>query len=244
MGRVEIPPIPEEPENNGVIQYKLYFLVLAPFDVRGFCQLRISYEDVKKDDDCYGWIPALRRIRRLTGKDLTDPILGSDTCLDDFECWQQKINTKLTFKLDNSEFLVPATYSEKPLKPYLKGNCYQVKWEKRPLYILDVYPNDPDYIYSKRVIYVDKEGQTFALFGAHEYDQKGRIWRSLSQIIPSVYPDKHHFGNNIGAGTWWGSTYFDHISGHSSIYDMFPIFDDPECTPGLFSIKGLLKEAR
>ena len=59
-------------------------------------------------DQCYGYIPAIRRIRRLTGSNLIDPVLGSDYTPDDGEVWRQKFTSKWRFRaLEYRDFLVP-----------------------------------------------------------------------------------------------------------------------------------------
>ena len=60
-------------------------MISEPQDVRGFILLRHKYWDPTKPDDVFSYIPALKRIRRLTGGDVTDPLLGSDAVPDDFE---------------------------------------------------------------------------------------------------------------------------------------------------------------
>lgn len=203
MGRLEYSPIPEEPGNNGVVQYKIFFVMLEPFDVRGFLNLRISYDDPDKDDDVYAYIPALRRIRRLTGRDVTDPILGSDFVFDDFECTHQKIDSRMTFNMREKEILVPASYNKKPPEPYIKGNIFQTNWEKRNCYVSEWNINNPNYVYKKRVIYADaeKESQVFPLYGSEEYDHRGRIWRSLGDVVFCKAPETFY-----SQGIWYGCT--------------------------------------
>ncbi len=239
VGRTCIPPIPEEPGNNRVIRQKESFVILEPHDVKGFSQVRIRYEEVGRDDEAFSYIPAIRRMRRLTGADITDPILGSDEVSDDFECWRQKINSKMTFKMYGpKEFLVPAFHTRK--EKVLKGNSIQVNWQIRPLWILEVYTNDPEYAYKKRVIYIDsQEKSNFALWGAENYDQRGRLWRSNSQIIHPLDPK-----TGVAPGMWYNCLKYNHLTDHSTVLDMYPVVNDPKCTHEVFNIRHLLKEAR
>ena len=84
-GRVYVPPFHEVAGNNGKIRLKESFVILEPFDIKGFAFIRTRYEDIFSPDDVYSYIPAIRRLRRLTGSDVCDPMLGSDTIFDDFE---------------------------------------------------------------------------------------------------------------------------------------------------------------
>ncbi|MDY6863096.1 MAG: DUF1329 domain-containing protein [Thermodesulfobacteriota bacterium] len=238
VGRTDIPPIPEMPGNNGLLGRKESLIFYEPFDVKGFSQIRIRYEDIEKNDEVYAYIPAIRRLRRLTGADFTDPILGSDDIPDDFEVWRQKINTIMTFKiLGVKDFLVPGCYNKKPPEPFIKRNCFQVDWEKRPLYILEVDMNDKDYVYKKRVIYAEKEDGTFSLYGGENYDQKGRMWRSWTQIV-QAQDIKTLFR------CWWGFLITDHLTSHSTMLPMYPKLRDVVVSQEVFTIRGLLKRAK
>ena len=247
IGRTDIPPIPEIPGNNNILDSKESIIIDRPHDVKGFCLIRIRYVDIKKTDDCYSYIPALRRIRRLTGSDLTDPLLGSDCIPDDFESWRQKINPKMTFQiLGIKKFLVPRHYTTEELSPirgkrspgYIAGTCFQVEWEIRPLQVLEINLNDPDYPYQKRLIYVETEEDTAALYGGDNYDHRGRLSRTNAIYIVyfnplTLYPMMS------------GNVYRNIITGHSTMLDMYPVLG-PELNVPLevFTIRGLLKIAR
>ncbi|MDY6861905.1 MAG: DUF1329 domain-containing protein [Thermodesulfobacteriota bacterium] len=239
LGRHTVPPIPEISGNDDLIRLKESILMLEPFDVKGFTMIRISYDSIDKLDDVFSYVPAIRRLRRLTGSDVTDPMLGGDNTYDDFEVIRQKINPKMTFNISGiRNFLVPRHYTEKPPKPFVKHNCYQMEWEIRPLWILKYNINDPSYAYSKRIIYVEKEIPNADLYGGECYDQKGRFWRSCGMI--SVAKDPKTFDGNC----WYGCLFMDHMSSHSTLLDMDPIFADPKATPKAFTIRHLLKESR
>ncbi|MDY6862427.1 MAG: DUF1329 domain-containing protein [Thermodesulfobacteriota bacterium] len=242
VGRTDIEPMPSI-FGKEEIYWKESLLVTDPFDVKGFSQIRVHYEDITRADDVFSYIPALRRIRRLTGSDVTDPVLGADSCYDDFEGWHQNMNKKMTFRnLGTSEFLVPSYYKKKPPEPYQKGSLFQVNWEIRPLYKLEVNMNDPDYAYSKKIFYVEKERGTFEIAYGEGYDQKGRLWRSTYTMIVRYYDPKSYITS------YWGCIFSSHLDNHTSVMPAIPgdnfnlndVFIPEEC----FSVRGLLKLAR
>ncbi|MBW2369717.1 MAG: outer membrane lipoprotein-sorting protein, partial [Deltaproteobacteria bacterium] len=51
-------------------------------------------------------------------------------------------------------------------------------FERRPVYVVEMKQLDTNYIYSKRVITVDKE--TFILLDTLMYDQKDKLYRGMS----------------------------------------------------------------
>ncbi|MDY6862045.1 MAG: DUF1329 domain-containing protein [Thermodesulfobacteriota bacterium] len=242
VGRTDFPPIPEIPGNNGLVAWKESMLVIKPYDIKGFSMIRTHYEDIYRDDDVFSYIPAIRRIRRLTGSDVTDPMLGSDTCYDDFEGWHQKINSRMSFKmLGTKKFLTPRSYTKKPPEPYIKTNCYQVEWEIRPLCILEIQMNDPGYAYKKRILYLDKEEGSYPIAYGETYDLKGRFWRSNYTMVVRYYDPESRQKN------YWGCYYADHISGHTTPCPMQPVsLNLGEVSVGKeeFTITGLIKKAR
>lgn len=240
VGRRHVPPMPEMPGNNGLLDSKESILITSPHDVKGFIQLRVRYWDLSKDDECYCYLPALRRIRRMTGSDLTDPLLGSDAVNDDFQVWRQKINPKMTFKiLEIRDFLTARYYkgNEDPIsEDFIKGNCFQVEWEIRPLYVLEIMENDPNYIYSKRIVYIEKENKSFCLIWGDNYDQKGRLFKSDEQVS--------NYSLETGIHGARGHRWRNLLTGHSTIVDMNFSIDGSPVSADKFSIKHLLKEAR
>lgn len=254
-GRVDIPPLGELPAytENG-ITCKESNVVTEPHEVKGFIQLRIRYWDVDKPDKCYAYIPAIRRIRRLTGIDTADPILGSDAVFDDFEVWRQKLDDKMKFRvLGYRDFLLPRTYIGRENKPHYDykkhGPYFQVEWEIRPHLVLEITLNNPNHVYSKRIIYIDgvplDQGGTYLLYWGEQYDRKGRLWRANGQGAPS--------DNSKGFKNMYNWVYMNALTSHYTVMDVtpayelgeekfsktFPLDEDKE-----FTIKGLLRRAR
>ncbi len=250
-GRTDIPPLGDMPDfiKRGV-SYKEAIIIYEPNEVKGFIQLRTKYWDINKADECYAYIPAIRRIRRLTGADLTDPLLGSDVVPDDFGVWRQKIGSRMKFRvLEHRDFLVPRTYvglGDKPAYDYKKnGPCPQVEWEIRPLWVLEIMINDPDYVYSKRILYfdgvhLDQGGEYYAYWG-EQYDNKGRLWKACG-----MFPG----GNKKGFKGLFFAIYLNYQTDHYTVMDSVPAYvkDFDKTFPlkeaEAFGIKGLLSRAR
>jgi hypothetical protein len=246
IGRTFNPPMPEIKPNPERIWWKLFQYVTYPFDARGFIVTRKRYLDIKKEDDMWAYLPTLRRIRRLTGADVQDPLLGSDYCIDDYSGWTQRVNPKvMSFKfLGEREILFPSYHVEDkpfPITPeeYLKdkGGALQVPWCKIRVYILEVDMHDPTYMYSKRLLYVDRDIGDFRPIHEECFDQRGRLWRTQENMQRAyTYRESH---------CWPISIVRDHQSGH---YTMIPLYkqylDDPNLTPSYFEIRQLIKRGR
>ena len=247
-GRTDIPPLGDMNDftEKGVIMRES-LLISEPNEVKGFIHVKTRFWDINKADEVFAYIPALRRLRRLTGADLTDPLLGSDATPDDFEVMRQKFTPRMKFRvLEHRDFLVPRIYvgrENKPAYDHKKTGPYaQVEWELRPQWVLEVMINDPNYVYSKRVLYVDgvplEQGGTYLLYWGEEYDQKGRMFKANGQIAPA--------SNKEGFKNLFNWLYMNCLTDHYTFIDGYPAYheDDPLKEEEVFSIKGLLKRAR
>ena len=62
---------------------KQVMVFLSPADVSGVGYLSWEYEDEAKDDDRWLYMPALRKVRRISGSSSNDYFMGSDFTYDD-----------------------------------------------------------------------------------------------------------------------------------------------------------------
>ena len=252
-GRTDIPPLGDMPDfTDKGIAMKESVIFYEPNEIAGFILLRIKYWDINKADDSYAYIPALRRVRRLTGADDTDPLLGTDATTDDFEVFRQKFDSRMKFRiLEHRDFLVPKTYvgmENIPAYDHEKhGPCPQVEWEIRPFWVLEIMINNPDYAYSKRVLYVDAvpldQGGNYLLYWGESYDQRGRLWKAGG--MGATIANKERFK------TMLNGMYMNYQTDHYTAMDISPGYVSkdfgkifPLKEEEVFSIKGLLKRAR
>jgi hypothetical protein len=142
---------------------------------------KLQYTDPDKLDSMMMYLGSMRRIRKMTSTDTQDSIAGQDAIYDDDQGFSQKLTQKLyPYKyeiIDEREYLVP-TYSIEGAGYFTsKEKEYRnVEFERRPLYVVRLTQLDPNYVYSKRILYIDKE--TFILLYIENYDRKGRLYRS------------------------------------------------------------------
>jgi len=158
---------------------------LAPRDLYGNVLTITSYFDANKDDLFLMYINQLRRIRKMTASDLQDPAVGQDMIYEDWQGFQQKLNLKrYPYKYEvigEGEFLVPITIDGSPYMSS-KENCIikNLQFERRPCWVVQMTGLDKNYIYSKRIWYVDKE--ILYLHHLDNYDQKGRLYRTYTSL--------------------------------------------------------------
>jgi len=185
-GRVLLPPFgwfDERAKRNDELKSNSVIL-LEPRANRGTVTLNYRYDDPEKLDTSMIYVPSLRRVRKMAATDTQDPL--GDFSYDDLNHCVQKITPKkYPVKFDviaEREYLMPASYN--CAKGYADSkNGYalrDVQMMRRPCYVLQMKELDPNYIYSKRIFYMDRE--TFAIYFSEYYDQRGRLYRT--QCIP------------------------------------------------------------
>ena len=76
-----------------------------PTNVKGTSFLTFDYQDAKKDDDQWLYLPALRKVRRISASDRGDYFLGTDFTYEDMKLEGKLDVTDLDFTVLNAETL-------------------------------------------------------------------------------------------------------------------------------------------
>lgn len=162
----------------------------SPQDSYGNALATIQYEDIKRYDQYLLYITALRRVRKMTATDTQDALGGQDLIYDDNESFSQKLSPErypYKYEVTEGEYLMPAYTTEQNLYMSSKGlEIRNMEFERRPMYVVTLTQLDKNYVYGKRVIYIDKE--IFRISHIENFDQKGRLYR-ICEIMPAFYPD-------------------------------------------------------
>jgi hypothetical protein len=186
---------------------------LSPRDIAGMVQSALYFLDPEKADQLYIYIPSMRRVRKLTATDTQDPIAGQDVTYDDNEGFMQKLSpVRYPYKaqvLDEREYLYPICTEDGSIYIKKQGATLQnLQFQRRPMYVVELTQLDPNYQYSKRIFYIDKE--TFQHLEVLNYDQKGRLYRT-NFLVYSWHPE-------MGTLAWTGFDVLrDHIDTHSGV---------------------------
>lgn len=185
-GRVFMEPygwLDERAKNNG--EHRSFnFKQLAPRDLYGNVVSITSYLDPNKFDLFFVYVNSLRRIRRLSSTDAQDAAVGQDTIFEDFEGFNQQLTpNRFPYKykvIAEREYLMPIVPADGSTYFTQKGEIKNIEFERRPVYVVELAQQDKNFIYSKRIIYFDKE--TFLMYMVENYDQKGRLYRTTENI--------------------------------------------------------------
>lgn len=186
-------------------------LYLTPQDSAGNALSTIYYDTVEKQNRSLLYFNEIRRLRQLSSEDTQDPFPGLDIILDDAFGFAQKLSPErfpYTYEvIAEREYLVPSYTWDGSMYFTSQGiELHNAEWERRPMYVLQLIQQDPNYIYSKRLLYFDKE--TFLLLFAENYDRKGQLYR-VSDTFFAFYPHQ-------GIAAAFCNLEFDHIDVHST----------------------------
>jgi hypothetical protein len=217
--------------------YIRIFEMLAPRDQFGNIFYVSYYVDPNKSDNTLFYVNALRRIRKLSSTDTQDTIGGGDVIQDDGEMFAQKLSPTVNpYECElvaEREFLVPALSIDGSFAISSKDFTYVgLEFERRPLYVVKMTQKDKNYIYSYRMLYIDKE--THLIVSIENYDQKGRLYRT---------GDAHNmFIPEMGTITMGREIYRDYLDLHTTLQHSFsipaPWFDRSDMDLGAAIKKG------
>lgn len=184
----DITPNPQD------IIYVVSGTFIYPRDLSGTSYVRTRYVGANQPDSFLLYIPSMRRIRRMSGRDTQDPLFGSDLVWDDYNVYWQKLSTKdfpCEYRIvKQTEMLLPTfTDYNWPMDRTQAGYTdYRVdesgdqvylhfgSWQRRPVTVLEIKSIDSAYLYSRRIITFDSE--TFLTLHTDLYDNGDRLWRS------------------------------------------------------------------
>jgi hypothetical protein len=175
-GRLYVEPKPEKPNPNGYRAQQGLYPILEPFDLKGVGALGNRYNVSSKQDDSWLYLPSLRRVRRLSTAQRSDALFGQDTDVDSYYGYSGHIAWMDWKFLGEKEVLGAYHAQNYPVKWDDKVDwAFNDDWEKRKVYVVEGISKLPQYAYSKRVLFIDKESWTVPFTDI--YDQSGELWK-------------------------------------------------------------------
>ena len=182
-GRSDVAPKPELPKNDRKVQRTFFQRNTAPPDFADTTVLEVKYQDTSRDCDLYVYTAMFRRIRRYSTNQRSDMIDGTDMIYDDNHGWYTHINLN-KYKLIGQKDVLVSRHLSEPTKD-ISRKSGQAFWngiprERTKCWVVEAINRDPDYIYSKRVWYLDPENWQMNV--QEMYDRQGRLWKLLEQF--------------------------------------------------------------
>jgi hypothetical protein len=164
------------PNPSGLRRQEGLYPVLEPFDLKGVGFVNYRYIESGKSDDSWLYLPSLRRVRRLSTAQRSDALFGQDTDVDSYGGYAGQIAWMEWRYLGEKEILAASSAKNIPVKWHEKVDwAFDEGWEKRKVYMIEGVSKLPQYAFSKRVLYIDKEA--WGIPYSDMYDRGGELWK-------------------------------------------------------------------
>ncbi len=150
QGKQRVRKLNQYIKDNGTIEKKIMFFV-APADVKGTSFMDWSYDNGKSEDDQWIYLPALKKVKRISSDSKGDYFMGSDFTYDDLGA---RSPDQDTHKLLREETVNGV-------------KCY----------VVQSIPKDEDYMYSKTITWINKS--TFIGVKKEFYDEDGELLKIM-----------------------------------------------------------------
>lgn len=204
--------------NPNHYQELVLYRVNSPYDLAGTAVLLWRYLG-RKQDMTYAYVPAIRRVRRMSPANRSDAMFGSDFSTDDsgyagydgkvpFFTWRLVEEGEMLGMFYGAD-LVPCRPNEfgelaaETASHVLRFGFQREGWTaaawtptnviyvRRPVWIIQCHANDPFYNFGKQLLWVDKE--TFCGYYKQIFDHSGENWKTWYQIWGATENDDKTF---------------------------------------------------
>jgi hypothetical protein len=176
INRTEMDPTPAIVKNPKGFRRGMFLHMYLPAEFINTRMFTLRYTDQKKEDDSYLWYSQFRRIRRMNTSQRTDAIDGSDLIYDDEYLWDGQLSRN-TYTYKGKKELLTDRHDGWIQTKRASGESFTngMTFERCNLLTVEAINKDPNYIYGKRVWYLDPE--TYYIMYTDIYDQQGRFWK-------------------------------------------------------------------
>jgi hypothetical protein len=157
-------------------EFREYTGFTSPFDIAGTAFLILRYDNPRKADDSWAYIPSLRRVRRISVEVKSDSLLGTDHTLEDFYGFNGRPMEHDWEYIGTTNILVVAR-SRNTNAVYYGPNGWAIKddYALRKTDVMKQIPKFAQHPYSKKFIHIDR--QSGESYYANSFDKAGELWK-------------------------------------------------------------------
>jgi hypothetical protein len=188
--------------------------VVAPADLSGTLSLTWRYRDPGRPDSVWTYVPGVRKPRQVSPLNRSDGFLGSDISLDDgpfFDGKPEDFTFRVLEREDQLVLIDPYSLRGEAEIVTLEGGGWRIVWKdvprigaddpewrglpwapvsavlaRRPTWIVEAVPKDPNYLHGRIVLRFDAE--TFHGSWSTKYDRAGTPVLSYQISAGAHYP--------------------------------------------------------
>ena len=212
--------------------------ITVPYNMNGMAQLALRKADAT-EDEVFTYVPAIRRVKRMSGANRSDPYMGSEFTIDDGHGWSglnssmkwkflgevegltliEEYNTHYRSQLyqrkdggwqsPENEIPILFGYEVEGCK-WAKWAPINIVWVPRTFYIIEAIPHDKYYSYARSVYWIDKE--TFTVAYKIVWNRAKEHWKT-SLFVPYYC----QWRDRKAAQSMCGQALLDEKTGHATI---------------------------
>ncbi|MFH1621860.1 MAG: outer membrane lipoprotein-sorting protein [Candidatus Omnitrophota bacterium] len=160
------------------MSYKDIVLVTYPTQTKGLAVLTWTYEDASRDQDTWLWIPALKKVRKVSASESDDAFMGSDFTV-------EEVSTR---QFDDETYTLVGT---KEFPGYTFEQTKEVLFKGAQCFVIEAVPKKPHWYYSKRIVWVDKK--TGGNILDEYYDKNGKLFKTLFREWTIYKPETKNY---------------------------------------------------
>jgi len=206
-------PEARDRDNPSNLLMQVLARVVSPSDLNGTISLTWRFRDPDKHDSQWTFVPGQRKARQVSALNRSDGFLGSDICLDDgpfFDAKPEDFTFRLIERRDQLVFMDPYSITGDTEIAPVQGGGWRILWKdaprigsddpswkglpwapvsavlvRRPMWIVEATPRDPNYLYGRIMLRFDAE--TYQGSFATKYDRAGTPLMSYQAATGSYY---------------------------------------------------------
>lgn len=194
--RVDRDPRPALSANPKGIHWAGFYHMYKPNEYANTRRYNLRYLDPSRDDDQWMYNSATRRLTRLSAARRTDYVEGSIVIYDDEFCWNGQISAN-TYTLTGTRELLCPRHTDIAVLERRDGQTLfnNLARERIKTLVVDVVSKDKEYVYGKRVWYVDPE--THIILATEIYDRTGKLWKYIEQFTQDIKTESGETKNYV-----------------------------------------------
>ncbi len=183
--RTEVEPLPAYPKNPKGIHRGIFLHLYEPPESQNSRFFNLRYIDPNKSDDGYMYYAPFRRIRRISINQRTDCIDGTDMIYDDEYGWDGHI-LRNTYEFKGTKEMLCSRQTDINAFERQKGQGIpsNVMRERCKTLVVEVKSKDPNYLYGKRIWYMDPE--SYYIIWTELYDDLNRFWKCFEIYTTNI----------------------------------------------------------
>lgn len=188
--------------------YLDYLAYTHPFEMRGSALIIERSLDPHEEDQVNAYLPAERKVRRLSAKERADSFQGSEFTLDDFEGFNGRV-LEYDWVYHGRKRVLYVADAEGPIVFFgPNSRIPRSRWQLRSCYVVEQRPHTPDHPYGRKLLFVDAETYNIPL--TLNFDRDDQLMRVMYGIYEWPYegaaPDDAAPGDTVPrwrAGVAW-----------------------------------------